>query len=394
MRVAPMPQKINLLMNQCLERLLRFSSQKHFTALKIAFENLSPLLFGLGITAIIHRFFYASVATTHVLLYGFLLFGFLLLISLSIELSKLSQGSWLTLAVLSVGSVSLLYVPTTNIISLHSFILIILSGFWTYGVQTVLSRWGLNLKISPKLPQRVYLSLLEMFTFVLTALLLWLMNPWLKMLMTPIIQAVVLSLSITHTLVFFIFLNSLNIYIWYKGYHGTNVLSNFVIPITTLTLILNMDAFFKGLPFPFIFAGLLHTLYGNYIIFNAIHIWIKLKAKSKHLKDLQHVGHLSTFFNINETLLFGLPLVKSKTMLKGFLLTNVLNMMLLFFALNQQWVSPLFVGLPFMVPAPLNVAFSSFSWNALLLWFGLMMVDILLLHPFLKKIDEETGLKA
>lgn len=184
-------------------------------------------------------------------------------------------------------------------------------------------------------------------------------------------------LSHIDTVFMIIALSSLNTYLWYKGYHGSNLLCLFVLPFSYLALLYNLQAYDLGQTFPYLLSGILFTHYGNYVIFNALQTYHMLKFKEDRF------AWLSSFFNINESLIFS-TLTHQKDNFKLMLFLNALNMSLIYYFFNQGMIHGFMFAVPFIVPSILSVSIASASLSSLLLWLSLFIIDLLIIFIGIK----------
>jgi PTS system cellobiose-specific IIC component len=83
---------------------------------------------------------------------------------------------------------------------------------------------------------------------------------------------------------------------WFFGIHGANMLSVVTTPITTAALAANAEAVANGTSLPYIYAGAMNSVFGNWITYNVILLVIFLFCKSTRHAPLPRLllSHLSS----------------------------------------------------------------------------------------------------
>lgn len=357
-----------------LNPLVKLSANPKLYRLKTAFERLIPLqaIMALGILA--YRFGLISFNLEPALH----LFPFLMSLSISYDFNSKDAHPWWMISGLSI---LLTYTLNPSLrIDLSFFIVSILAPFGFEALFEGLDNLLTKLKIE-SLPQKALIANARWaFTLVLSLVILSL-----SLDLSGFTEFLTIGFSLTNTLWFFIGVNSLNTWIWYKGHHGTHVLSIWVLPISSLALLLNLYAYANGHVLPYRFAGYMYAIFGNYAIFSAIQIWLRLFPKSKADIDLHAHSRMSTWVNINESLIYSLPLVQNTTILTMFLSLNALNMIILFKAFSLNWIQPFFFASPFTLPSLVQAGLGMGAYQGSLVWLVLVFIDVLLMTPWMLK---------
>ena len=196
-------------------------------------------------------------------------------------------------------------------------------------------------------------------------------------------------LSATGSLPSIILINVLMTVFWFFGIHGGNMVGVVTTPLTTLGLTLNAEAFAAGKELPSIFAGAVNSVFGGWISYFAVVLVILLFCKSTQARSVAKIAVVPAFFNINEPLIFGLPTVLNPFTLICFLICNNLNFTIVYFLMQSGFLGKFFVQLPFTVPAPLQAWLASMDIKAILVWAGLLVLDMVIALPFLKAYDKQ-----
>lgn len=196
-------------------------------------------------------------------------------------------------------------------------------------------------------------------------------------------------LSATGSLQSIIIINLLMTTFWFFGIHGGNMLGVVVTPVTTAALAMNAEAYAAGKELPFIFAGAFNTVYGGYISYMAVVICLLLFSKASQSKSIAKIAVVSTAFNINEPVIFGLPTVLNPFTLIIFYICNNLNVAIAYGLMSCGFLRKFYISLPFTIPGPLQAWLASMDIKAVFVWFGLLVLDIIIAAPFMKAYDNQ-----
>lgn len=112
-------------------------------------------------------------------------------------------------------------------------------------------------------------------------------------------------------------------------------------------------------------------------------------AKSKQLKDLGKLAIVPGIFNVNEPVLFGLPIVMNPLMAVPFILTPVLSGLIEYAALATG-LCPLYGGVivPWTTPAIIS-GFLVGGWRTALLQAVVLVMSFFIYLPFAKMMDKQ-----
>lgn len=167
--------------------------------------------------------------------------------------------------------------------------------------------------------------------------------------------------------------------------HGATIIYNPVTPI----FLYNMEQNIAGAHIPF--AGEFQSTYvfiggsGSMLAFIII---LAFLSKSKQLKTLGRASMVPAIFNINEPIIFGLPIVYNPNFAIPFVLAPMASASLAYFAIKLQLVSPLIIRAPWPTPVGLAALIGTGGdWRAVVLAFACAILAGLIYYPFFKKYD-------
>lgn len=186
---------------------------------------------------------------------------------------------------------------------------------------------------------------------------------------------------------------------WFFGLHGASITQPIRLPFMQMYLIENIAAFTAGEPLAHYFVqpfwSYVITLGGGGATLGLC--ILLLTSKSKELKTLGKISIGPAIFNINEPIIFGLPMVLNPLMMIPFIFVPVVNSIIAYALMALNIVGKGVFETPFTTPAPLGAAIGFMDFKAAIMVVGLILLDIALYYPFFKvmekqKIAEENGL--
>ena len=170
---------------------------------------------------------------------------------------------------------------------------------------------------------------------------------------------------------------------WLTGLHGSNsfdLIFNTEFMSNTYLAGLSHEQFFN-----------LFVVYGGSGSCLSLIIALILLQKDKHTKNLTRIALPMVIFNINEVLIFGLPIMFNRILCIPFVLVPLVNFSLASVILQHSQVMINPDGLHWATPALLNVYWASHgNWNLVWLQMGLIMLGVGLYWPFVKRFLKIT----
>ena len=176
--------------------------------------------------------------------------------------------------------------------------------------------------------------------------------------------------------------------LWFFGLHGGNIAGAVMTPILSVTLIENATAFVNNEALPYIFTTMFVQTWTVMGVL-AIVIAMMIVCKSKQLKAISKVAIAPALFNIGEPITFGLPIVMNFKILVPYLLCFALDAAVPYLATSAGLINRSFVNIPYTVPAIFKAFLSTMDIRAVILYIVLLVVNVLIFIPWLKKYDHE-----
>lgn len=117
--------------------------------------------------------------------------------------------------------------------------------------------------------------------------------------------------------------------------------------------------------------------------------FLAITSKSKQIKTIGKIAFVPSFFNINEPLIFGLPLMYNPIMMLPFILVMPLNGVITYLAMDFGLVSKTFAYASWNMFFPIAAFIDTLDIKAVLLAVILIAVDIILYLPFFKAYEKQ-----
>lgn len=181
---------------------------------------------------------------------------------------------------------------------------------------------------------------------------------------------------------------------WFFGLHGQIIVNSVFDPIWYALNDQNLDAFQAGTELPNIvtkqFVDSFLVGMGGSGMTLAVIILIFLIGRSRQLKELGKLGAPAGLFNVNEPIIFGLPIIMNPLVLIPWLVAPVIITVITYFAMSTGLVPPpAGIIVPWTTPPILNgfLATGNAWQGGVLQAFNLLIVTIIW-WPFLKILDK------
>lgn len=173
-------------------------------------------------------------------------------------------------------------------------------------------------------------------------------------------------------------------FLWWFGIHGATIMSSFYTPIVLANMAANVNGanhFFAGDPMnSFVIIGGSGATLG-------MAIWLDFGSRSAQLKEIGKVELVPAIFNINEPLLFGLPIVYNINLLVPFICAPLASGLVGYIAVTSHLVPKIIVQQPWPTPVGLSGYLATTSWQGAVLSIVCALVAFLVWFPFIKHYD-------
>lgn len=180
--------------------------------------------------------------------------------------------------------------------------------------------------------------------------------------------------------------------LWFFGLHGQVIINSVMDPIWNTLMIENLEAYTKGDPVPHIISKPFIEIYtvgmGGTGMTLAVVLAILFFMKSKQMKQVGKLGLGPGLFNVNEPIIFGLPIVMNPVIIVPWILAPMVVTLVSYFAMSAGLVPPpTGVSVPWTVPVFINGIMATNSLAGGILQLVNLAIVFSIWFPFLKAID-------
>lgn len=180
--------------------------------------------------------------------------------------------------------------------------------------------------------------------------------------------------------------------LWFFGLHGQIIVNSVMDPIWNTLMLENLDAYKAGNPLPHIitkpFMEVFTVGMGGSGMTLAVVIALAFLMKSKQSKEIGRLALGPGIFNVNEPVLFGMPIVLNATILIPWILAPLIVTTLNYFVMAAGIVpAPTGVSVPWTVPIIINGILATNSWLGGALQVVDFFIVLIIWYPFLKLVD-------
>ena len=212
-----------------------------------------------------------------------------------------------------------------------------------------------------------------------------------------IIQVLQMPLaSITTSLVGTLFASFLNSFIWFFGIHGSSVVDSFMDPIWYATRAENLAIYQTAVTAarPYIvtmdFINFFVFLTGSGITL-PLTIIMAYKCKSKRIKQIGKLSILPGLFNVNEPVIFGMPIVLNPILIVPFILSPLISMGIGALLISSGIVLPGTLDVGWTTPQPIKAFLSAGgSLGTALSVIIVFIICVLIYLPFVNMANKQT----
>lgn len=190
-------------------------------------------------------------------------------------------------------------------------------------------------------------------------------------------------------------------FLWFFGVHGSTIVGGIMTGILQANSLENQALVEKGIELTVKNGGHIVTMqfFDQFInttgagITIGLVIYMFALSKSKQLRTLGRLELVPALFNINEPILFGIPIVMNPMLAFPFIAMPVISCVLQYAALYTG-LCPLYgaTQVPWTCP-PIISGFLIGGWRTALLQLIIFVISFLLYFPFIRKVDRLNVVK-
>ena len=192
-------------------------------------------------------------------------------------------------------------------------------------------------------------------------------------------------------------------FFWVFGIHGMSIVGSLARPVWLQLLDGNTAAQAAGEQLPHIAAEPFFQWFiwiGGAGATLGLAILLAFATKSEYASKLGKAVITPSLFNINEPVIFGVPIVLNPILMIPFIFTPMILATIAWFATAAGFVNPVIVTAPWTLPGPIGAYLATGGdWRAAVLNVILIVISVICYYPFVKiydnkELEKEKGLEA
>ena len=305
-------------------------------------------------------------------------------------------GAFILTIPLRVDKDGAMWVPLQQLDSSGLFIAILVGLFIT-DLYVWLVHKNLTIKMPSTVPPAVSNSFASLFPGALALILMWIIRMAVEappMKSIPNIINFVLQEPLSHlnnSLPGAIIVELFICLLWFFGIHGANTVSGVMMPIWLGAMTQNANAMQAGKALPNIVT---QQFYDNFVHMGGSGATIGLAfmlaflSKSKEFKTLGKLVVGPALFNVNEPIIFGMPVVMNYKLLLPFILAPMANVITTYTAMSTGIVAKTMgVMVPWTTPPIISGYLATGHLSGSVLQLVNIVIDGLIYYAFFKSMD-------
>ncbi|MBF0776845.1 PTS cellobiose transporter subunit IIC [Streptococcus azizii] len=174
--------------------------------------------------------------------------------------------------------------------------------------------------------------------------------------------------------------------LWIVGIHGANIIFAFISPIALANMSLNVagERMIVAGEFSnmFVIAGGSGATLG-------LCIWLATRARSEQLSAIGKASIVPGIFNINEPLIFGLPIIYNPALAIPFMLAPIASMTVYYFSMKLNLINAVVAQVPWPTPVGIGAFLGTADWRAILVSLVCAVVAFLVYYPFIRAYNKQ-----
>ena len=278
----------------------------------------------------------------------------------------------------------------------------ILVGLAVGAIYSLCIRKNLRIKMPESVPPGVsnaFSALIPGFIIATLSMIVYIVCDKLKGIsMTEIIYEIlqIPMQNLSDSLVGIVVIMALISIFWWFGLHGPNIVMGIMAPILTANSLANQavvdagQSLVVGENAKVVTVQMvdIYAKFGGAGITLGLIIAALIVAKSRQVKELSKMALVPGIFNINEPVIFGLPIVFNPLMIIPFILVPIFAVLMTYFSITLGFIEPfLAVQVPWTTP-PIISGFLLSGWQGAVLQIAILAMSVFMYLPFVKLQDK------
>lgn len=182
-------------------------------------------------------------------------------------------------------------------------------------------------------------------------------------------------------------------FFWAFGIHGMSVVGAVIRPVWEVYLAKNGEAAAAGMPLPYVAPETFFQWFvwiGGAGATLGLVIAMFISARSKYSKSMAKATFIPSIFNINEPVIFGMPIVLNPILIIPFIIVPLVTTVITYICVTVGLVSATYVMAPWTLPAPIGAYLATGGdWRAIILVFVNIAISTIIYLPFFKIYDRQ-----
>lgn len=177
---------------------------------------------------------------------------------------------------------------------------------------------------------------------------------------------------------------------WFSGIHGSLIVTGIMNPFWMTNLAANQAALAAGVALPHIY---LQGFWDHYLLIGGVGCtlplaFLLLRSRVAHLRTIGKMGVVPSFFNINEPILFGTPIIMNPMLFIPFITVPMVNAVLAYGATRLGWIDQVVSLTPWTTPAPIGASWATnWTFSPVVMCLVCMVVSVVIYLPFLRAYE-------
>ncbi|HHW02167.1 MAG TPA: PTS sugar transporter subunit IIC [Thermoanaerobacterales bacterium] len=260
-------------------------------------------------------------------------------------------------------------------------------------VQKFFVRRNIIIKMPENVPPAIAASFQGLLPLSFIIVVLWFvrvvlnfnLNDFINLIFRPLVFAL-------NTLPGILFCQFIRALLWCVGIHGGAVLSPVIDPIFLQFLAENAKAFVAGQPIPYITAtGFLDVFVfvgGGGATLGLV--LFMLKSRDKGFRTLGRVSLPSALFEINEPVVFGVPIVLNPLMMVPYILASIILPLFTYILMALNIIGRPVAAVPWTMPPVINhYLVTGGDWRAAVWGIVEIFISMAIYYPFFRTMENQ-----
>lgn len=173
--------------------------------------------------------------------------------------------------------------------------------------------------------------------------------------------------------------------LWIVGIHGANIIYAIIKPFALANMAANIAG--SHIPLAGEFNSAYVTVGGSGATLGLAFALIFL-CRAEQLKVLGRVSFVPGLFNINEPIIFGMPIIYNPMLAIPFFLAPMVSASIAYFAINLELIRPVIAAMPWPSPVGIGAFISSGGdWKAVIVSIICALAAFIIWLPFVRSYD-------